>query len=308
MKAAYIDQYGDVGQVVELGDVPRPEVQPDDVLVEIYAAGVNPVDWKIVEGHLRTARPMDFPAKLGYDMAGVVVDKGCEVSGFKVGDAVFSRVDPKRPGTFAEYVAVSEKLVAPKPENLNFAQAAAVPLAALTAWQALFENIRLEKGQKVLIHAGLGGVGSFAIQFAKHAGAEVATTVGTAHVEQARALGADRVIDYRQERFEEVLHDFDAVLDTLAGEVQSRSLAVLKPGGVLASTLGISTEKPGIRFEAVMVHSDGAQLAEIGRLIESGAVRPVIDRTFPLDRVKEALLYSRGGHATGKIVIQVKPG
>lgn len=304
MKAAYIEQYGKVEDTVKLGDVPKPVAGPGEVLIEVYAAGINPVDWKIIEGYLKAFRPLKFPSLLGYDVAGVVAGTAGEVAGFKAGDPVYARVST--PGTFSEYAVANIKEIARKPENLDFVNAAAVPLAALTAWQSLFEYIRLKKGQKILIHAGLGGVGSFAVQFAKHVGAEVATTVGAAHVEQARALGADRVIDYGKEHFEDVIHDFDAVLDTLAGEVQPRSLKVLKPGGVLASTLGISVDKSDIRLEAVMMHPDGGQLAEIGSLIKAGAVKSVVDRIFPLDQIKEALVLNRNGHATGKIVIRVK--
>ncbi len=307
MKSAYITHYGSVDDVVELGDVPKPELQPDEVLIEAHSAGVNPIDWKIIEGVMSSGKPLTGPRRIGYDVSGVVAEIGSAVTRFRPGDEVFCRVDSAHPGAFAEYVAVIEGLVAPKPKNIDFTEAAAVPLASMTAWQALFEHIQLKSGQKVLIHAGVGGVGSFAIQFAQHAGAQVATTVGPQSVERAKALGATWVIDYQHERFEKRLHDFDAVFDTIGGETQRRSLAVLKPGGVLVSTVGISVpDTPGIRLIPMIMHAEESQLEEIAKLIESGEVRPVIDRVFSLDQIKEALLYSRSGHAHGKIVVRVR--
>jgi NADPH:quinone reductase-like Zn-dependent oxidoreductase len=306
MKAASIDRYGKIEDTVTISDVPKPALGPGDVLVEVKAAGVNPVDWKIAEGYTR-GREVHFPMILGNDLAGVVVATGEGAMRFKQGDEVYGRVDRQHTGTFAEYAAVDEQALARKPRNLDFAEAAAVPLAALTAWQALFEHARLRTGQKVLIQAGAGGVGSFAIQFAKHVGAQVATTVSTANVALAQSLGADWVIDYKKQRFEDVIHDVDAVLDTLAGDIQARSLAVLKSGGVLVSTVGVAPEsrqeRPDVRFEAMVMHPDGGQLAEITRLIEAGTVKPVVDRRFGLEQTKEALIYSRTGHAHGKIVI-----
>lgn len=307
MRAVSIDRYGKIEETVKITDVPVPQAGPGEVLVEVMAAGVNPVDWKIAEGYRAGGAP-HFPIVLGNDLAGIVAETGSGATRFRKGDEVYGRADRQHVGTFAEYVVVDENVLAPKPKNLDFQQAASVPLAALTAWQALFEHIRLQAGQKVLIQAGSGGVGSFAIQFAKHAGAQVATTVSTANVSFAKSLGADWIVDYRKQRFEDVLpHDFDAVLDTLAGDIQVRSVAVLRSDGVLVSTLGVveklQAECPSLRLEGMVMHPDGDQLAEIGRLIEDGDVKPVIDRTFPLEQAKEALLYSRSGHAHGKIVI-----
>lgn len=306
MKAASIDHYGNIEDTVKIADVPRPAVEAGEVLLEVKAAGVNPVDWKIAEGRLGGGSAQ-FPMLLGNDVAGVVVEVGEGVTRFKPGDEVYGRVDHEHAGTFAEYVTVFAPTLARKPRNLDFAEAAAVPLAALAAWQALFEHARLQRGQRILIQAGSGGVGSFAVQFAKHAGAQVATTVSTANVGLAQSLGADWVIDYKTQRFEEMIRDFDAVLDTLGGDIQARSLLVLKQGGVLVSTVGITPQakqdRPDVRFEPMVMHPDGEQLTDITRLIESGIVKPVIDRRFPLDQTKEALLYSRSGHAQGKIVI-----
>jgi len=306
MRAAYFTGYGDPGEVVRVGEMPNPDLHPGEVLVEVRAAGVNPIDWKIIEGHMGSRGSPHFPAPIGYDVAGVVRECGSGASRFEPGTEVYARVDGAHPGTFAEMTVVDETLLAPKPRNIDFEQAAAVPLAALTAWQALFEQITLERGQCILIHGGSGGVGSFAVQFAKHAGAEVATTVGTDHVALAKALKADVVIDYRTQRFEEVVHDYDAVLDTLGGEVQARSVAVLRPGGILVSTLGVpGDEKEGRQLASFVARGDGQQLAVIGRLIESGTVAPVVDHVYSLDHVREALMQSRGGHAGGKIVIRV---
>ena len=307
MKSAYITHYGNVDDVVELGEMPKPELQPDEVLIETHSAGVNPVDWKIIEGYMSAGETLSEPRRIGYDVSGVIAEVGSAVTRLKPGDEVFCRVDSSHPGTFAEYVAVNEGLAAPKPKNIGFTKAAAIPRASMPAWQGLFEHARLKAGQKVLIHAGLGGVGSFAIQFARHADAAVATTVGPQSVERAKALGATWVVDYQNERFEERLHDFDAVFDTIGGETQQRSLGVLKPGGVLVSTVGINVpETPGIRLIPMVMHPEESQLEEIAGLIESGEVKPVIDRVFTLDEVKEALLYSHSGHAHGKIVLRVK--
>ena len=308
VKAAYIKQYGDIDKVVQIGDMPKPKMLLHDTLIEVRAAGVNPVDWKIAEGHLKNVVPLNLPAILGSDVTGVVVDIGDVVTRFQRGDEVFARVNLARSGSFAEYVSVDEKIVALKPKNIDFVQAAGVPLAALTAWQALFENIQLQQGQKILIHGGAGGVGTFAIQFAKYIGAQVATTVSAENVTLAEELGADWVIDYQTQRFEEVLQDFDAVLDTVGGDTQTRSMEVLKSGGVLASTVGVVSKikKPAIRIEPVVAHPDGIQLSEISQLIEAEQVQPVIDRSFPLGKIKEALRYSQSGHAKGKIVLEIK--
>lgn len=307
MKSAYITHYGHVDDVVELGNVPNPELQADEVLIEIHAAGINPIDWKIIEGYMSGGEELHERRGIGFDVSGVVAEVGDAVTRLKPGDEVFTRVKPMHSGAFSEYVAVGEGLVAPKPKNIDFTEAAAIPLASMTAWQALFEHLQLQPGQKVLIHAGLGGVGSFAIQFARHIGAQVATTVGPQSVEKARELGATWAIDHHHQPFDEVLHDFDAVLDTIGGENQERSLNVLKDGGALVSTVGINVpETRGIRLMPMVMHPEEAQLEEIAKLIEAGEVKPVIDRVFSLDQVKEALLYSQSGHAHGKIVLRVR--
>jgi len=290
--------------------VPMARPGPQDILVQVCDAGVNPIDWKIAEGYMRGTRPFPMPLILGNEVAGVVTTVSSEATGFKNGDEVYVRLDPAKCGAFAEFVAVDAKLAALKPKSVDFTAAAGIPLAGLTAWQVLFEHLNLEKGQRILIHAGSGGVGSFAIQFAKHIGAEVATTVGPDGVEMAKALGARYVIDYKSQRFEDVAKDFDAVFDTLGGETQARSLQVLKRGGTLITVAGITAdpdiaEKLGISLQGISMHPDGKQLAEIADLVDAGAVKPIIDRTFTFDQAKQALLYSKSGRAKGKIVIEI---
>jgi len=333
MKAAFIRRYGG-NAVVELGELPAPQAGPGELLVEVHAASVNPVDFKIRDGLLKMIVPFGFPLILGNDLSGVVKAVGTGVTRFRPGDAVFARMDKRRIGAFAEFAVVAEADAAAKPANLTHIEAAAVPLAGLTAWQALFEIGGLKAGQKVLIHAGSGGVGTFAIQLARHAGATVATTVGARNAELARNLGANVVIDYKSQRFEDVVSGQDLVFDTQAGDIQHRSFAVLKRGGVLVSIAGKPdgrlvrqwglnpllgvlldflsrkslrlAKKHGVRYEYLFMHPSGEQLAQIGRLLADGSVRTVIDKVFPLEQVREALAYSEAGHATGKVVVEVK--
>lgn len=333
MKAAFIRRYGG-NQVVELGELPALQAGPGELLVEVHAASVNPVDFKIRDGMLKMIVPFGFPLILGNDLSGVVKAVGAGVTRFRPGDAVFARMDKRRIGAFAEFAVVAEADVAAKPANLTHIEAAAVPLAGLTAWQALFEIGGLKAGQKVLIHAGSGGVGTFAIQLARHAGATVATTVGARNADLARRLGADIVIDYKAQRFEDVVSDQDLVFDTQAGDIRHRSFAVLKRGGVLVSIAGKPdgrlarqwglnpllgvlldflsrttlrlAKRHGVRYEYLFMHPSGEQLAQLGRLLAEGSVKTVIDKVFPLEQVREALAYSEAGHATGKVVVEVK--
>ena len=333
MKAAFIRRYGG-NKVVELGELPAPQAGPGELLVEVHAASVNPVDFKIRDGMLKMILPFGFPLILGNDLSGVVQAVGAGVTRFRPGDAVFARMDKRRIGAFAEFAVVAEADAAAKPANLSHVEAAAVPLAGLTAWQALFEIGGLKAGQKVLIHGGSGGVGSFAIQLARHAGLTVATTVGARNAELAYSLGADIVIDYKTQRFEEVVSDQDLVFDTQAGDIQHRSFAVLRRGGVLVSIAGKPdgrlvrefglnpllgvlldflnrkslrlAKQHGVRYEYLFMHPSGEQLAQLGRLLEEGSVRTIIDKVFPLEQVREALAYSEAGHATGKVVVEVK--
>ncbi len=335
MKAAFIRRYGG-NKVVELGELPAPQAGPGELLVEVHAASVNPVDFKIRDGMLKMIVPFGFPLILGNDFSGVVKAAGAGVTRFRPGDAVFARMDKQRIGAFAEFAVVAEADAAAKPANFTHVEAAAVPLAGLTAWQALFEIGALQAGQKVLIHGGSGGVGTFAIQLARHAGATVATTVGARNAELARSLGADVVIDYKTQRFEDVVSGYDMVFDTQAGDIQHRSFAVLKRGGVLVSIAGKPdgrlvrefglnpllgvlldflsrktlrmAKQHGVRYEYLFMHPSGEQLAQIGRLLVDGSVRTIVDKVFPLEQVREALAYSEAGHATGKVVVEVKAG
>jgi len=333
MKAFIIDRYGK-GARLRAGDMPDPVMREDDVLVQVHAASVNPVDSKIKSGEFKQLLPYPLPLILGNDLAGVVLKVGARVRRFTAGDEVYAQTDQDRIGTFAELIAIKEDSVAKKPRNLTMEEAASIPLVGLTAWQALIEKARLKKGQKVFIQAGSGGVGTFAIQLAKHVGATVATTTSTANVSLVRSLGADIVIDYKKDDFEQVLRDYDVVLNSLDKVTLEKSLRVLKPGGRLISISGppdpdfardigaswilkvvMRALSYGVRAKArrhrvdysfLLIRAHGDQLAEIRALIESGIVRPVVDRVFPFESTDEALAYVEAGRARGKVVVQVR--
>jgi NADPH:quinone reductase-like Zn-dependent oxidoreductase len=333
MKAFLLDRYGKE-QALRLGDLPEPELNADDVLVEVHAAGLNPLDARIRDGAFKPILPYRPPFVLGHDLAGVVVRVGPNVRTFKPGDEVYGRPRDGRIGTLAERIAVDAADLALKPRSLDMVQAASVPLAALTAWQVLVERGDLKTGQKVFIQAGSGGVGVFAIQLAKHLGAEVATTTSTANVDLVAGLGADHVIDYRKQQFEDVLSGYDLVLNSLDGETLEKSLGVLSPGGKLVSisgppdpafakaaglswglrlALGLMSRKVraaaarhGVGYAFLFMHADGARLAQIADLIDAGAVKPVVDRVFPFDAANEALTYLGTGRARGKVVVRMK--
>ena len=332
MKAFILDRYGS-NDGVRAGEMPDPEMHDDDVLVQIHAASVNPVDLKIRDGKLKLVLPYRLPFVLGNDLAGVVVRVGSGVRRFKPGDEVYARPDKDRIGAFAEFISIKEDAVANKPKQLTMEEAASIPLVGLTAWQALIERAHLQRGQKVLIHAGSGGVGTFAIQLAKHVGAIVATTTSTVNLEWVKRLGADIVIDYKRDDFERILRDYDAVLDTLGGETLEKSLRVLRPGGKLISISGPpdpdfakeigatwivglamrllsyrirrSAKRHHVSYSFLFMRPSGDQLREIGSLIDSGAIRPVVDRVFPFESTKEALAYVEKGRAKGKVVVKV---
>lgn len=333
MKAFTIDRYKskDGGHFV---DMPQPAVGDNDVLVQVHAAGVNLLDVKIASGELKLVLPYRFPLILGNDVAGVVVQVGPRVRGFKPGDEVYARPDKDRIGTFAEFIAMNERDVAIKPAELSMEEAAAIPLVGLTAWQALVEMADLKPGQKVFIQAGTGGVGTFAIQLAKHLGATVATTASSANFELVKALGADVMIDYKKEDFETMLHGYDVVLHSQDSKTLDKSLRVLKPGGMLISisappdptfadevglpwyvkqsirVISFGTRrkakrlKVGYRF--LFMRANGAQLSEITSLIDQGVIRPVMDRVFPFGETKDAVDYVEGGRAKGKVVVKVR--
>lgn len=309
MKAVRFHSYGHPGVLV-LEEVPRPTAGSDEVLVRVHAAGVNPLDWKVRAGYVKDWLPHRLPLIPGWDVSGVVEAVGAEVTAFKIGDAVYGMLDFRRNGAYAEYVAAGTRNLAVKPTSLDHVQAAAVPLAALTAWQALFDSASLSAGQTVLIHGAAGGVGHFAVQFAKWKGAKVIGTASAGNGSFLRELGADKVIDYGTTRFEAAVGDVDVVLDTIGGETQQRSWKVLKKGGILVATLGISSpEAPGehgVRGAGVMVHPDTAQLARIAALIDSGDLKPVITAVLPLTEAARAHELSQTGHGRGKIVLKVR--
>lgn len=333
MKAAFIDRYGS-NDAVRVADIDIPTLGATDLLVRVHAASVNPVDIKTRDGKLKTLLKYRFPLVLGNDLSGVVSDVGSQVTRFKKGDAVYASVDKNRIGTFAEFAVVRDGAAALKPTNVTFEEAASLPLVALTAWQALMEIGRLGASQRVLIHAGSGGVGSVAIQLARHVGATVFTTVGKRNVELVKRLGANVAIDYRSERFEDVANDCDLVLDSAGGDTLVRCFECVKPGGVVVSinssmpspafarSWGLNpivvfairvlsrktlaaARKHNARYEYFFVHADGDQLREIARLVEGGAITPLVDKVFRLDEVRGALAYSESGRATGKVIIKV---
>ncbi|HUH79331.1 MAG TPA: NADP-dependent oxidoreductase [Methanoregula sp.] len=307
MKAVRIHQYGDSG-VLKYEDVPRPTIGPDEVLVRVHSCGVNPVDWKIREGYMARMARHTLPLILGWDVAGTVEETGSLVKRFRAGDRVFCRPDTSRNGGYAEYVAVRTIELAPAPESIPLEKAAGIPLAAQTAWMALFELAELKAGQKILIHGASGGVGTFAVQFAKLAGARVIGTTSKKNFEMVRSIGADELIDHTAEDFSKKVRDADVVFDTIGGETQAMSWGVIRKGGVLVSTLGADEKAAaahGVAGKSFMLISNGARLEEIGRLVDAGRVSVVIEKEFPLAEAKAAQELSQAGHARGKIVLRV---
>ena len=334
MKAFVVERYGDA-DTVRAGDMPDPKAGAHDVLVRIHAASVNPLDLKIRDGDLKAILPYRAPFVLGNDLAGTVVAVGARVTRFTAGDEVYAHPDQNRMGTFAELIAIHQDDVATKPATLTMAEAASIPLVGLTAWQALVERADLRPGQKVLIHAGAGGVGTIAIQLAKHLGASVATTASATKADLVKNLGADVVIDYRKQAFETILHDYDVVLDTIGGETLDKSLQVLKPGGTVISVAGppdpaFAKEfgvNPVIRlaiaalsyrirrrarrhkvtYSYLFMKASGDQLRELTALIDAGIIRPVVDSVFDFDQTREALAHLEQGRTkAGKVVIRMK--
>jgi len=333
MKAFVVDRYGK-NEKLRAAEVPAPELHEDEVLIQVHATAVNLLDSKLRNGEFKLILPYRTPFVLGHDVAGVVVRVGPRVREFKVGDEVYARPDDFRIGTFAELVAVKKDSVAIKPRNISMEEAASIPLVGLTAWQALVEKARLKKGQKVFIQAGSGGVGTFAIQLAKHLGATVATTTSAGNAALVKSLGADVIVDYKKDAFEEELSGYDVVLNSQDGKTLKKSLGVLKPGGDLISISGppdpqfaedikapwvvkqvMRAVSFGARRQArhlrvgysfLFMKSSGSQLQKITQLIESGAIRPVIDKVFPFESTNEAMAYVESGRAKGKVVIKVR--
>jgi NADPH:quinone reductase-like Zn-dependent oxidoreductase len=333
VKAFTIDRYGKKGKL-RLMEMPEPVMKDNDVLVQIHAAGVNLLDSKIRNGEFKLILPYKLPLVPGHDVSGVVVKVGSKVSRFKAGDEIYARPADHSIGTFAEQIAINENDVAVKPKNISMEEAASIPLVGLTAWQALIEKADLKKGQKVFIQAGSGGVGTFAIQLAKHLGAVVATTTGTGNIDLVRSLGADIVIDYKKDDFETILKEYDVVLNSQDAKTLEKSLRILKPGGKLISisgppdpdfakaikapwlvTLIMRLLSAGVRKKAKRLHvgysflfmrAQGDQLNQITSLIESGVIKPVMDRVFPFEQTNEAMAYVEAGRAKGKVVIKMK--
>ncbi|CAG5000989.1 Quinone oxidoreductase 1 [Dyadobacter sp. CECT 9275] len=333
MKAFVINKYGK-HEKLHLTDVAKPVVRENEVLVEIHAAGLNLLDSKIKDGEFKLFLPYKFPLVLGHDVAGVVVEVGSAVRKFKVGDEVYARPADFRIGTFAEYIAIDEADAALKPANLSMVEAASIPLVALTVWQALVEKAQLKKGQKAFIQAGSGGVGTIAIQMAKHLGLDVATTTSSKNNDLVKSLGADVVIDYQTVDFENVLKDYDFVLNSQDNSTLKKSINILKAGGQAVSISGPPTadfarqaglpwffkiilslisfgirrkaSKHGVHYSFLFMEASGSQLQQITRLIESGVIKPVVDRVYPFEQTNQALQYVESHHAKGKVVVKMK--
>lgn len=333
MKAFFVDTYKSKTGM-RLGEMPMPQLNEDEVLVEVHATAVNLLDAKIRKGEFKLILPYRTPFVLGHDVAGVVVRVGAGVRQFKPGDAVYARPNDLRIGTFAEFVAVKESALAPKPKNISMEEAASLPLVGLTAWQALVESAQIKKGEKVFIQADSGGVGTFAIQLAKHLGASVATTTSTTNVALVKSLGADLVIDYKKDDFEKVLSGYDVVLNSQDGKTLMKSLQVLKLGGRLISISGppdpafaddiqapwmvkqvmrllslsvrSQARRRNVDYAFLFMKANGSQLRQITALVESGAIRPVLDRVFPFESTNEALAYVESGRAKGKVVVKLR--
>jgi NADPH:quinone reductase-like Zn-dependent oxidoreductase len=308
MKAVCIYSYGGP-EVLKFEDAPRPHPREGEVLVRVHAAGINPVDWKIREGHLKEMLHYTLPLILGWDVSGVVETLGPEVKRLKLGDAVFSRPDISRDGAYAEFIVIKESEVALKPTSIDYVHAAALPLAGLTAWQTLFDAGGLVAGQRVLIHGGAGGVGHLAVQLAKWKGAHVITTASAANHDFLRKLGADQIIDYKTARFEDAVEPVDIVLDTQGGEIQERSWKTLKPGGILISIANPpSAEKAkaqGVRQAFVFIEPNAAHLAEIAKLVDADKLKVIVETILPLSDATRGQELSERGHTRGKIVLRV---
>lgn len=333
MKSFIVNKYGKK-EKLQLTETAEPLVKDNDVLVQVYATGVNLLDAKIRNGEFKIFLPYKTPFTLGHDVAGVITKVGPKVSKYKVGDEIYARPSDHRIGTFAEYISINESDVALKPKNLSMEEASSIPLVGLTAWQALIEKGNLKKGQKVFIQAGSGGVGTFAIQLAKHIGATVATTASSANIDLVKSLGADIVIDYKNEDFETILKDYDLVLNSQDTKTLDKSLRILKPNGKIISisgppdtdfaedislpwylkfvmkmlSLGIKNKakKLGVNYSFLFMKADGNQLTEITKLINDGIIKPVMDKVFLFDQTNEALAYVEAGRSKGKVVIKVK--
>ncbi|HDX9634930.1 NADP-dependent oxidoreductase [Bacillus cereus group sp. MYBK108-2] len=332
MKAMIIDRYGKVP--MRMAEVPTPEINEYEVLAEIHAASINPIDFKIRDGKVKMLLKYEMPLILGNDFAGVITKVGSKITRFKVGDEIYARPRKNKIGTFAEYIAIHEDDIALKPKNLSFEEAASIPLVGLTSYQALHDIMQLQKGQKILIHAGSGGVGTFAIQLAKIMGAIVTTTASEAGANLVTSLGADEIINYKTEKFEDILKNYDAVFDTIGGATLEKSFNIIKRGGNIVSVSGMPNARFGKEFGSgffktllfslaskkltalekkhnaqysfLFMKPSGDQLRTIANYIEAGEIKPVIDRVFPFEDAQKAMEYSEAGRAKGKIIVKIK--
>jgi NADPH:quinone reductase-like Zn-dependent oxidoreductase len=326
MKALQLEKYGDIQESLAFNEITKPSIQANDVLIEIKASAINPIDKEIILGKLQAMLPVPFPSTVAYDVSGVVVEKGSEVKGLAIGEAVYSRVPQEQMGTIAEFVAVNAGAVAKKPNNISFEEAAGIPLAGLTAMQAL-EKAGIKENDRVLIHAGSGGVGSFAVQYAKQKGAYVYTTTSTSNLEWVKALGVDRVIDYKTEDYKAIVKDLDIVFDTLGQHYSAEALELVKPGGKVVSIVGPLDEKTAAMFglqnyqlpaeiampmknknasyQFIFMQPSGAHLHEIKALIENEKIKPIVDKIYPFEESIDALNYLHSGRAKGKIIIKM---
>ncbi|MED3940209.1 NADP-dependent oxidoreductase [Priestia megaterium] len=332
MRAMVIDRYGKVP--MHLAEMPTPEIGEYEVLAEIHAASINPIDFKIRDGKVKLLVKYKMPLILGNDFSGVVAKVGAKVTRFKAGDEIYARPRKSKIGTFAEYIAIHEDDIALKPKNLNFEEAASIPLVGLTSYQALTDILQLKKGQRILIQAGAGGVGTFAIQLAKLMGATVATTASEAGADLVKSLGADEIINYKTEKFEEILKNYDAVFDTLGGEILEKSFGIIKDGGKLVSVSGLPNarfgkeygsgffktllfsaashkltgleKKHNVQYTFLFMKPSGEQLRIIANFIETGKIKPIIDKVFSFKDAQKAMEYAESGRAKGKIILKIR--
>jgi NADPH:quinone reductase-like Zn-dependent oxidoreductase len=326
MKALQIIKYGAINDSLSVKEIEKPAITSNDILVEVKAASINPIDYKLVQGHLKEMLSLNFPITISYDLSGVVVEKGVDVTKFEIGDAVYSRVPQEQMGTVAEFVSVHCDVVAKKPENISFEEAAGLPLAGLTAIQAL-ESVGIKKEDRILIHAGSGGVGSIAIQYAKAKGAIVYTTTSTKNVDWVKALGADRVIDYKTEDHKEVANNLDIVFDTLGGDYTFDAFKIIKEGGKVTSVVGppdLDTAKQmgmqeyqlpeqlaelikekSATYKFTWMQPNGEQLQIITNLVEDDHIKPIVDLIYSFDDAIDAFEYLATGRAQGKVIISL---
>ena len=326
MKALQIVKYGELKDSLSINEIAKPSITSSDILVEVKAASINPIDYKLAEGHLKDMVPLNLPCAIGFDVSGVVVEKGTDVGNFEVGDTVYSRVPQEQMGTVAEYVAIYSNVVAKKPTNSSFEEAAGLPLAGLTALQAL-ERVDLKENDRILIHAGSGGVGSFAIQYAKVKGAYVYTTTSTKNVDMVKALGADRVIDYKTEDYKTIAKDLDIVFDTLGKNYTFEAFELIKDGGKVTTTVGppdeetakhmgmtdyklpeqlsnLISEKSAI-YKLTWMQPNGEQLNTFTAMVENGAIKPLVDKVYTFKNSVEAYEYLATGRAKGKVIVSI---